>query len=343
MLSKALEESLHRALALANARDHEFATLEHLLLALTEDRDAISVLRACGVDVARLRKSLETFVAEQLSGLALEGGATDAKPTASFQRVIQRAVHHVQMSGREEVTGANVLVAIFSERESHAVFYLHEQDMTRLDAVSYISHGIAKAPEMGEQRSPRGSEEDEDGDGEKTVKQGNDALQAYCRKSADPVGRLYLALHGIRDEALDRLSDRICTGLQLVNFLQDVAEDWSKRDRIYLTAEAMNRFGVREGDLDEGPSGPRWPQLRALLDFERARARGFLEEGLALTDSLRGRLAASVWTFTQAGLLTLDLLEAVDGDVWRNRPAPSSIDKARLLTRAIWWLARRGG
>lgn len=170
-----------------------------------------------------------------------------------------------------------------------------------------------------------------------------DALQAYCRKSADPVGRLYLALHGIRDEALDRLSDRICTGLQLVNFLQDVAEDWSKRDRIYLTAEAMNRFGVREGDLDEGPSGPRWPQLRALLDFERARARGFLEEGLALTDSLRGRLAASVWTFTQAGLLTLDLLEAVDGDVWRNRPAPSSIDKARLLTRAIWWLARRGG
>ncbi|MDP6352484.1 MAG: ATP-dependent Clp protease ATP-binding subunit ClpA [Alphaproteobacteria bacterium] len=180
MLSKALEESLHRALALANARDHEFATLEHLLLALTEDRDAISVLRACGVDVARLRKSLETFVAEQLSGLALEGGATDAKPTASFQRVIQRAVHHVQMSGREEVTGANVLVAIFSERESHAVFYLHEQDMTRLDAVSYISHGIAKAPEMGEQRSPRGSEEDEDGDGEKTVKQGNDALQAYC-------------------------------------------------------------------------------------------------------------------------------------------------------------------
>ncbi len=169
-----------------------------------------------------------------------------------------------------------------------------------------------------------------------------DALRAYCRKSADPVGRLYLALHGIRDDALDRLSDQICTGLQLVNFLQDVAEDRSKRDRIYLPASSMSRFGVREEDLDLGPAGPRWPQLRALLDFERARARALLEEGLALTDSLRGRLAASVWTFAQAGFSTLDLLEAVDGDVWRNRPSPSSIDKARLLARAIWWLARRG-
>jgi ATP-dependent Clp protease ATP-binding subunit ClpA len=177
MLSKSLEESLHRALALANGRHHEYATLEHLLLALSEDQDAIAVLRACEVDVEKLHDNLETFVDEQLSGLIVEQGVADAKPTASFQRVIQRAVHHVQMSGREEVTGANVLVAIFSERESHAVFYLHEQDMTRLDAVSYISHGIAKSAEASETQTPRGADEE---DGEKTAKQGTEALDAYC-------------------------------------------------------------------------------------------------------------------------------------------------------------------
>ena len=182
MLSKTLEETLHRALAHANSRQHEFATLEHLLLSLTEDQDAISVLRACNVDVDRIRQSLDEFLDEELGSLAVEQNVTDSKPTASFQRVIQRAVHHVQMSGREEVTGANVLVAIFSERESHAVYFLHEQDMTRLDAVSYISHGIAKTPGGSESRPPTGtaSEEEEGGGEEKTVKQGNEALDAYC-------------------------------------------------------------------------------------------------------------------------------------------------------------------
>ena len=178
MLSKTLEETLHRALAHANSRQHEFATLEHLLLSLTEDQDAVAVLRACNLDIDKLRGSLEEFLDEELGGLAVDQNVTDAKPTASFQRVIQRAVHHVQMSGREEVTGANVLVAIFSERESHAVYFLHEQDMTRLDAVSYISHGIAKAPGLSEGRTPSGSSEEEEG--EKTVKQGNEALDAYC-------------------------------------------------------------------------------------------------------------------------------------------------------------------
>ena len=177
MLSKTLEETLHRALAHANARHHEFATLEHLLLSLTEDQDATSVLRACNVDIDRLKRAIEDFLDEELGGLTVEQSVTDAKPTASFQRVIQRAVHHVQMSGREEVTGANVLVAVFSERESHAVYFLHEQDMTRLDAVSYISHGIAKAPGRSETRTPQGSDED---DGEKVVKHGTEALDAYC-------------------------------------------------------------------------------------------------------------------------------------------------------------------
>ncbi len=158
MLSRTLEKTLRRALALANARQHEYATLEHLLMALTEDQDALAVLKACAVEVERLRASLMDFLDHELSGLAVEG-SVDAKPTAGFQRVIQRAAIHVQSSGRQEVTGANVLVALFSERESHAVFFLQEQNMTRLDAVNYIAHGIAKKPGMSEERRVRGADE----------------------------------------------------------------------------------------------------------------------------------------------------------------------------------------
>jgi ATP-dependent Clp protease ATP-binding subunit ClpA len=177
MLSSNLEQSLHRALASANKRKHEYATLEHLLLALTEDQDSLAVLRACGVDVNVLRRDLEEFLDNELGGLVVNGGRVEAKPTAGFQRVLHRAALHVQASGRTEVTGANVLVALFSERESHAVFFLQQQDMSRLDAVSYISHGIAKVPGKNEQRrTPRSSEDESEG----TVKQGTEALQAYC-------------------------------------------------------------------------------------------------------------------------------------------------------------------
>ncbi len=143
--SRNLEQSLHRALAVANERHHEYATLEHLLLSLTEDGDASAVLRACSVDLDHLKKNLRDYIDQELDNLVSDG-REDAKPTAGFQRVIQRAVIHVQSSGREEVTGANVLVAIFAERESHAAYFLQEQDMTRYDAVNYISHGIAKRP-----------------------------------------------------------------------------------------------------------------------------------------------------------------------------------------------------
>jgi ATP-dependent Clp protease ATP-binding subunit ClpA len=145
--SGSLEQALHRALALASERSHEYATLEHLLLALVDDKDAASVMRACGVDIEQLRGSLENYVDHDLASLIMATGE-DAKPTAGFQRVIQRAVIHVQSSGRDEVTGANVLVAIFAERESHAAYFLQEQDMTRYDAVNFISHGIAKQPGM---------------------------------------------------------------------------------------------------------------------------------------------------------------------------------------------------
>ena len=178
MLSRDLEKSLHRALALAVERRHEFATLEHLLYALLEDPDAIAVLKACGVDLERLERELETFIDEELESLATDE-AVEAKPTTGFQRVVQRAVLHVQSSGRSEVTGANILVAIFSERESHAVYFLQEQDMSRYDAVNYISHRIAKVPG---QSGPGGgvSGTEEDAREENIVKEGPAALDAYC-------------------------------------------------------------------------------------------------------------------------------------------------------------------
>src|SRR5919108_3520775 len=159
MLSRNLEKTLRRALALANARQHEYATLEHLLMALTDDEDATAVLKACAVEVDRLRANLNDFLDHELTSLAVEG-VVDPKPTAGFQRVIQRAAIHVQSSGRSEVTGGSVLVAMFSERESHAVFFLQEQDMSRLDAVNYISHGVAKVPGRSETRRVRGAAEE---------------------------------------------------------------------------------------------------------------------------------------------------------------------------------------
>jgi ATP-dependent Clp protease ATP-binding subunit ClpA len=176
-LSRSLEQALHRAIKLASDRHHEYATLEHLLLALMDDADSSQVMKACNVDTEALRRAVQKYVDEELVTLVIEDGE-EAKPTTGFQRVVQRAVLHVQNSGRDEVTGANVLVALFTERESHAVYFLHEQNMNRLDAVSYISHGIAKRPGMSQPKPVRGSDDDESE--EKPNKQGTDALEAYC-------------------------------------------------------------------------------------------------------------------------------------------------------------------
>ncbi|HEX5281357.1 MAG TPA: ATP-dependent Clp protease ATP-binding subunit ClpA [Micropepsaceae bacterium] len=177
-LSRSLEQALRRAIRLASERHHEYSTLEHLLLALVDDSDAAQVMRACNVDLEVLRAGLTKYVDEDLSTLTIEDGE-DAKPTTGFQRVVQRAVLHVQNSGRDEVTGANVLVALFSERESHAVYFLQEQNMSRLDAVNYMSHGIAKRPGMSQSKPVRGADDDDEVN-EKTSKQGTDALEAYC-------------------------------------------------------------------------------------------------------------------------------------------------------------------
>ena len=184
--SRNLEQSLHRALAAANERRHEYATLEHLLLSLLDDGDAAAVMRACSVDLAALKKSLLDYIDNELANLATNSRNDEAKPTAGFQRVIQRAVIHVQSSGREEVTGANVLVAIFAERESHAAYFLQEQDMTRYDAVNYISHGIAKRPGAADPaRGARGADEEPSND-QRERQEGPDgkkkegALESYC-------------------------------------------------------------------------------------------------------------------------------------------------------------------
>jgi ATP-dependent Clp protease ATP-binding subunit ClpA len=193
--SRSLEKTLHRALALAGERHHEYATLEHLLLSLIDDSDAAAVMRACNVELEALRKNLVQYIDSELENLVVESNE-EAKPTAGFQRVVQRAVIHVQSSGRDEVTGANVLVAIFAERESHAAFFLQEQDMTRYDAVNYISHGIAKRPGLSDSsRTPRGSDEDGESRESKDQKEGSEnkkkeaALEAYCvnlnRKARD--------------------------------------------------------------------------------------------------------------------------------------------------------------
>ncbi len=180
--STTLEQAIHAALALANARQHEFATLEHLLLALVDEPDANRVLNACNVETEELRTTLVEFIDDELSNLVTDIEGSEAVPTAAFQRVIQRAAIHVQSSGRTEVTGANVLVAIFAERESNAAYFLQEQDMTRYDAVNYIAHGVAKDPAFGEARPVQGAEDDVQNVGQEpgAVEPGESALAKYC-------------------------------------------------------------------------------------------------------------------------------------------------------------------
>ena len=184
MLSSNLEKTLRNAYQLATDSKHEFVTLEHLLKSLTDDKDALSVLKACGVEIEELKNNLEDFIKNDLSNLT-DNFSGEPKLTNSFQRVLQRAAIHVQSSGRESVTGANMIVALFSEKESHAVYFLHQQNMTRLDAVQYISHGISKV------------QEDEDGeeiveetvDGQQQKKSSKKALDQFCinlnKKSKD--------------------------------------------------------------------------------------------------------------------------------------------------------------
>ncbi len=231
--SSSLEESLHRAIEYANERHHEYATLEHLLLSLIDDRDASSVMRACNVDIERLRAKLTDFLDKELTNLILDQDS-EAQPTASFQRVIHRAVVHVQSSGREEVTGANVLVAVFAERESNAAYFLQEQDMTRFDAVNFISHGISKRAGMSEPRGVRGIDEDAATvEGADDKKRSTDALEAYCvnlnQKAKD--GRIDPLIG--RDKEIGRTIQVLCRR--------------SKNNPLYVGDPGVGKTAIAEG------------------------------------------------------------------------------------------------
>ena len=238
--SSSLEKALHRALTLANERRHEYATLEHLLLSLIDDIDAAAVMQACNVDLDKLKKSVSDYVDNDLANLAT-GYDEDSKPTSGFQRVIQRAVIHVQSSGREEVTGANVLVAIFAERESHAAYFLQEQDMTRYDAVNYISHGIAKRPGASEPRTPKGVDESEQearsGGSAKESEDGQkkplDALKAYCVNLNDK------ARNGRIDPLIGRMAE--------VNRTIQILCRRSKNNPLYVGDPGVGKTAIAEG------------------------------------------------------------------------------------------------
>ena len=233
--SESLEKSLHQALTFANERHQEFATLEHLLLALVDDKDAAAVMRGCNVDLTLLRSNLLSYIDNELSNL-VTGHHEDSKPTAGFHRVIQRAVIHVQSSGREEVTGANVLVAIFAERESHAAYFLQEQEMTRYDAVNFISHGIAKRPGASESRPLRGVEEDQSTVGQEDEgkrKTPQDALTAYCINLNDKarIGKID-PLIGRADE-INRTIQGLCRR--------------SKNNPLYVGDPGVGKTAIAEG------------------------------------------------------------------------------------------------
>jgi ATP-dependent Clp protease ATP-binding subunit ClpA len=231
MLSRNLEQTLHRALAAANQRNHEYATLEHLLLALTEDQDAMAVLRSCGISLPDIREQLEQYLDHELIYLISADGE-EAKPTTAFQRVLQRAAIHVQSSGREEVTGANVLVALFSERESHAVYFLQEQDMTRFDAVNYISHGIAKVPGQADPtKTPRGTEEEQSAEG--AAKGPGEALKAYTKNLNDKAREGKVDPLIGRQKEVDRTIQILCRR--------------SKNNPLYVGDPGVGKTAIAEG------------------------------------------------------------------------------------------------
>lgn len=240
MLSRNLEQTLHKALGLASEKGHEYATLEHLLMALTMDADALAVLRACGVNVPDMQQQIESYLETDLTYL-INTQIAEAKPTTAFQRVLQRAAIHVQSSGREEVTGANVIVALFSERESHAVYFLQTQDMTRFDAVNYISHGIAKVPGAndGARSIPTGADDLQSD--EKPVRQGKEALDAYCVNLNEKAKKGKIDPLIGREKEVDRTIQILCRR--------------SKNNPLYVGDPGVGKTAIAEGlakKIEEG-------------------------------------------------------------------------------------------
>jgi ATP-dependent Clp protease ATP-binding subunit ClpA len=229
--ARELEQTLHNALTAASSRRHEYATLEHLLLALIDDEHASKVMIACGVEMGELKDAVKLYLDTELDALKVEGN-TDPSPTSGFQRVVQRAILHVQSSGREEVTGANVLVALFSERESYAVFFLQQQDMSRLDAVSYISHGVGKAGQPTEQREVKGAEEEKAQKSE-GGKKGESALKQFCVN--------------LNDKAKDNKIDPLIGRAAEVDRTVQILCRRSKNNPLYVGDPGVGKTAIAEG------------------------------------------------------------------------------------------------
>ena len=231
MIAQELEVSLHMAFVEARQKRHEFITVEHLLLALLDNPTAAEVLRACGANMDELRKSLTQHIAEQTPRIAADR-EVDTQPTLGFQRVIQRAILHVQSSGKKEVTGANVLVAIFGEKDSHAVYYLQQQGITRLDVVNYISHGITKTPQAHQGKGEQESEQ------ESQAETANSPLDNYTQNLNS------LALAGKIDPLIGR-------GKELERVVQTLCR--RRKNNPLLVGEA----GVGKTAIAEGLARPR--------------------------------------------------------------------------------------
>jgi ATP-dependent Clp protease ATP-binding subunit ClpA len=229
--ARELEQTLHNALTAASSRHHEYATLEHLLLALIGDEHAAKVMSACGVDLSELKTAVTHYLDTELEALKASGNA-DPSPTSGFQRVVQRAILHVQSSGREEVTGANVLVALFSERESYAVYFLQQQDMSRLDAVSYLSHGVGKAGQATETREVKGQDEEKSQKSESKQK-GESALKQFCVNLNDK------ALEGRVDPLIGRHAE--------VDRTVQILCRRSKNNPLYVGDPGVGKTAIAEG------------------------------------------------------------------------------------------------
>jgi ATP-dependent Clp protease ATP-binding subunit ClpA len=315
MLSPTLEQTLHRALAFANERRHDYATLEHLLLALADDQDAVAVMRACNLDIEKLKRELTDYVDNQLSNIVGKHH-NEAKPTAGFQRVLQRAAIHVQSSGREEVTGANLLVALFSERESHAVYFLQEQEMTRLDAVNYISHGIAKVPGRNEQRRVRGA--DPETPGEQPAKSGSEALEAYC------VNLNQKAKNGKIDPLIGRESE--------VNRTIQVLCRRTKNNPLYVGDPGVGKTAIAEGLARRIVNGDVPEVLKNAVIFSLDM--GALLAGTRYRGDFEERLKAVVKELeaTEGAVLFIDEIHTVIG---AGATSGGSMDASNLLKPAL--------
>ena len=230
-----LEKTLHHAIQHAIDRAHEYATLEHLLLALVDDPDAGDVMNACSVDMDELGNVVRQYLDQEYQSLKTDEDA-DPQPTAGFQRVIQRAILHVQSSGKDTVTGANVLVALFSERDSYAVYFLQQQDMSRLDAVSFISHGIGKNGKQIEDRTPTGAEDDQAAQGTEPKSEKNkkeSALDQFCVN--------------LNQKALDgRIDPLIGRGPEVDRTVQILCRR-SKNNPLYVGDPGVGKTAIAEG------------------------------------------------------------------------------------------------